>query len=103
MGDLVFLANWKKVGAEDPEGPASDDRNGQDDIAGGSDAEGTDADASGDGGTLAETRDAIAKGLMAAVAVALCAAAVLAVLRATGFARRGAHAMSRRAKTSSID
>lgn len=103
VGDLVFLANWKKVGAEDPEGPASDDRNGQDDIAGGSDAEGTDADASGDGGTLAETRDAIAKGLMAAVAVALCAAAVLAVLRATGFARRGAHAMSRRAKTSSID
>lgn len=95
VGDLVFLANWKKVGADEPEGPASGD---QDDIVGGSEADGTDTDDSDDGGALAATRDAIAKGLVTATVIALCALAVLALLRATGRLRRGAHAVSRRAK-----
>lgn len=92
VGDLVFLANWKKVGADEPEGPAP----------GGQDGEAGDGDEgnSGDGGSLAETRDMIAKGLMAATVVALCALVALAVLRVTGCTRRGKHAVSHGTKVS---
>lgn len=82
VGDLVFLANWKKVGSDEPATPSPTNKQNQ--------------DGQDDGSNLARTADANMQSLTTLMMVAMGAAGTLAALAAwragsRRFGRKGNH------------